>query len=162
MLSNGNLIGTLQYHFHANPELKQKCLTDAKAKIHNNLENRVFDVFPLLIERSKFLLFVDRFNEILQQPTPKVVRHFEMDIIEIACDELLDKQGKIKSQLINLLEWNELTSKIDNYHAVCAFVGSLTASIVNESASVENNNEFAAIASYINPNYGKWVLEIMR
>lgn len=162
MLSNTNLVETLQHHFDTNAELKQKCLMDAKAKINKNLENRVFDVFPLLIERSKFLPLVDRFNEILQQPTRRNIRNFEMDIIEMACDALLDKQGDIKSRLITYLEWNELTSKIDNYHAVCAFVGALTASIVNESASVEHNEVFAAVASYINPNYGKWVIESMR
>lgn len=162
MLSNTHLVEVLQHHFETNPELKQKCLNDAKSKINKNLENRVFDIFPLLIEQSKFLPFVDRFNKILQQPTEKMVRNFELEIIQIACDALLDKQGNIQSQLIKMLEWDELTSNIDNYNAVCAFVGALNASIVNESASVENNNKFTDVASYINRNYGKWVIEIMR
>jgi hypothetical protein len=164
MLSNTSLVETLKHHFDANPELKQECLMHAKAKIKKNLENRVFDEFPLLIERSKFLPLVDRFNEILKEPIEKNIQNFEIDIIKMACDALLDEKGRIESQLITYLEWNNLTltSKMDNYHAVCAFVGALTASVVNESASVENNEVFADVASYLNPNYGKWVIEVMR
>ncbi len=164
MLSNSNLEEILQHHFEADADLKQKCLVDAKNKITRNLANRVFDDFPLLLAPSKFLSLTDNFKTVLKQPTGKSVKDFERDLIQIACHALLDNQGKLKNCVINMLEWNELTSQIDNYNAVCAFVGAVNAHIVNESASLiqENNNKFTATASFINHNYGKWVLEIMR
>jgi len=163
MPKSNNLITILQSAFEADLELKAACISDSKNKINNNLSGRAFDKYPLLIEKSQFKLLIKRFNQLIDMPSRRLVREFEKEIINIACEELLDNKGKLKNQLIELLEWQELTAKIDNYRAVCGFVGVVTSCIAKEfSASTENDmHKFSATVSYINKNYNKWILEVM-
>jgi hypothetical protein len=164
MLNSTNLLEILHDHFKNDLTLKRKCLDGAKNKINRKLANRVFDEFPLLINQTNFQSLTDEFSQVLKKPTRKSVHNFEIHIINIACDQLLDQNGKIKSELIKFFEWNSLASPIDNYNVVSAFVGAVTASIVRESASViqEDNNTFSSTATHINKNYGKWILDVMR
>ncbi len=153
----------LQASFKAEPGLKQKCIDSSKSKINRNLGGRVFDEFPILIGRQHFLSLVNKFDLLLQNPSKRSVREFEKQIIQLACDELLDEKGGLKSQIVDLLGWQDVIAKIDNYKVVSAFVGSVTSYVARDSNKLTetDNHKFSSAVSYINKNYSNWTLEIL-
>jgi hypothetical protein len=63
---------------------------------------------------------------------------------------------------MRMLEWDG--PNINAYKAVCSFVGNMNQRIMEELTVTiaEHPDTFNSIMGLVNPNYGKWVLEVMR
>ena len=161
-----NLINILRFEFENNPQKMDQCLKDSHMKLKNQLTNRVFDTFPLLLPNPDFSLFKQFFKQILCSPTQNKMdlKQFEKDLAKIACEELLEANGVLKNDLIEMLKWPDYADKMDTYQLICAYVGVVNSYVTSELSSDINEKQdtFTTIMQFVNPNYGKWVLEVMR
>lgn len=111
------------------PLIKETRIASSREKIQKELVTRIFDDFPTLVARQVFDSREGEFRNIFAnivernygqtEENFKLFKHgdktalkqWEEEIIEIACYELLDDQGKIKSDIVRLLEWEDLLDK---------------------------------------------------
>ena len=158
------LIEILEEEFKTHPDNMKVCIAYSQEKIRSGDANRVFDKFPCLVEPNEFAALVESYKEILASPCKNKIRNFEKQIAKTGCLELLERDGKIKDSILELLHWKETTPAIDNYHVISAYVGAMNACLAsnNEQLFFQNKAAFSAMMNYVNPNYGHWVLETMR
>ena len=163
MTKNYSLIKRLQAKFSEDSQLREKCVRESKNSITHNAANRVFDSFPVMLDESQLSTLLDAYQQLLKHSSKKEVRDFEKKIIKIACDELLDEKGNLSEELLEMIEWKECKDKINNYLAVCAFVGIVNITLTELSESVVKNNQYTylAMTKLVNENYSGWIREYM-
>jgi len=158
------LVARLQTQFEIDPKLKEKCISSCISAVKNNKANRLFDDFPPLVSKDDCAFFIDEYQKLLISGTKATVHALQKRLIKIACEELLDVNGKLKQELIALLGLQVHVSLIDNYQAVCAFVGMMNIYMTSESSLLvkDNQNTYLAMTKLINNSYGERIRESMR
>lgn len=169
-----SLIEQLKKYFE-DENIKSTCLTSSRLKINNRFANRVFDDFPNLLQTDDITFMKDSYEKILstlkfsskdltlRKTDQEKIMQWEKKFIFIACTELLNDQDQIKSELLDLLEWNDLKNKFTVSDIICAFVGTINQQTMNELKPVIENDLLAhgAICNFINPNYRRWVVDFL-
>ena len=158
------LLDRLKTTFDADSGLKLKCIKSGKNQLAAGKGNRVFDDFPIMLEGDLFSKLLLKYQELLKHSNRIDVQKFEMSIIKIACDELLDENGKPCQQLIDLLEWSEFPDKINNYLVISAFVGMINLALSAQSLEYVDQYQYTYLAftKLVNENYGQWIRDYMR
>lgn len=148
---------------------------------HPELATRIFDKFPCLLHKNELAELTNQFRDIFMEldsssisetedgvdlaleADKKNITAWEKKIADIAIAELLDENGTIKNELIELLEWqdfqNELRSPALICSIVCAYLGAINQVIIhNLSKELANRSDiFLAVCGYVNKNCRTWV-----
>lgn len=168
--SKKTVIDMIDSELKNHPEEMNSLITKSQKKLTSSSANRVFNDFPCLVPEVEFEKIIKEFDKLLNgNPCIRSIRSFEKKVIDLACNELLEKDGCIKKQVLKKLHWkqNQLPEKddyqMDNYTIVSAFVGTVHEWIVEKCHKEINKHTdtFPVIMNTVNPNYGKWILETM-
>lgn len=122
----------------SDPLLKTKCIESAQYKLAHQLSTRVFDEFPPLLppsmmnelsdELHSMLCEIDAFTNIneedylLPKDEQRVVNQSIKALARTGIEQLLDTDGKIKQELIDLLQWHPYKNTLNSCDILCAFV----------------------------------------
>jgi hypothetical protein len=145
-----------------------------KKAYDRDLLTRAFDDCPFSIisdeeaeelqTRFKYLLLNIHVNdeiEIINDHDKKKLMHWELTIIDMAINNLLDPSGVIKAELLTMLDCQETFTAQQVIELICAYVGRVNHQIIMQCLEYiqENNkqNTYLSLCNYINKNYGKWV-----
>ncbi|VVC77198.1 hypothetical protein AQUSIP_25250 [Aquicella siphonis] len=163
-----------------NPEVMTLCRQSSQAKIRSRIVSRVFDEFPSLVTPEELDTLSDQFQQIFSeirtvrlsdngihldsQDDKTRLRLWESAIADKARRELLDDQGKIKKEIVVLLDWEKYLDQIDNCSLICAFVGAVNHfAILRFADQIEKQKEkFTAACDYVNSNYRGWIQDVMK
>jgi len=174
-----------------NPEVKKTCIESSLQKIKAGLVTRAFDDYPNLMAMDELLSITDNFEsllkhiakvndthgkmELVNNHDKRVFEAWEKNIITHACVELLDEHGKIKSEIVELLEWKDCVNKINVFQLISAYVGAInhaTMLLANKKSTsellqVNKTNEIelmkhAAVTDYINKNIYAWIINVTK
>ena len=174
-----------------NPEVKKTCIESSLQKIKAGLVTRAFDDYPNLMAMDELLSITDNFESLLKHIVQVNDTHgkmelannhdkrafeaWEKNIITHACVELLDEHGKIKSEIVELLEWKDCVNKINVIQLISAYVGAInhaTMLLANKKSTsellqVNKTNEIelmkhAAVTDYINKNIYAWIINVTK
>jgi hypothetical protein len=173
------LLPTLQDAF-INPTLKASCLASSKEQLqkgtNNNSGYRAFDTFPPLLPQTELDALMNEIRIILQHiqyniknnkgfylltlDNQNAIAHLQKRVIKIACDELLNTDGKIKSEIINLLEWDSIKSNIH----IDDIIGSYTNMVLHNplylgTLSENEKNALNSFYLYSTAHSGEWIDE---
>ena len=166
--SRSSLIELLK---NANAEtIKKLQLSKYKLTSHES-RNRIFDDFPNVLLPDDMAKITHSFNKIaskimnvitvengfdLNNTDKGQIYYWIKDLIELACDELLDASGNIKSDLINKLDWKNNLSPTEIFDIVCAYVGNLSQTIIL-AETYQNPLISPTICHYVSKNYSAWI-----
>lgn len=174
-----------------NPEVKKKCIESSLQKIKAGLVTRAFDDYPNLMAMDELLSIADNFEsllkhiakvndthgkmELVNNHDKRVFEAWEKNIITHACVELLDEHGKIKNEIVELLEWKDCVNKINVLQLISAYVGAINHATMlmankksaSELLQVNKTNEIelmkhAAVTDYINKNIYAWIIDVTK
>lgn len=162
------------------PEVKKKCLESSLMRIRQGITTRAFDDFPSLLTQSELTDIAHDFQIIFEQITNVhetdngillgnlidqiSVQNWEKIIAIKACKELLDNEGKVKSEIVDLLGWEKYIGQVNNCDVVCAYVAAVNHLAMLNLVSLiqENQMKFTAVCDYVNSNYRGWIKEVMQ
>lgn len=175
--SRQTFIETLRREFE-DADVKTKRIQSSLLKISQGEVTRMFDDYPSLSQDELITIsqnFKTIFAKIEKIDTAgdkiqladmidkTALTDWEKNIAVIACDELLDSNGKIKSEIIALFGWEKHINEINNSDLVCAYVGAINhLAMSNLDGLIEENlTRYTAVCNYVNPNYRSWIKEVM-
>jgi hypothetical protein len=176
--SRKSFIDILKHEF-THPEVKKICIESSVQKIKSGYVTRAFDDFPYLLDVDILSSITDDFKSLFKEITridtsneihlanPHDKRAFEAwekNIITHACVELVDKNGKVNSELVTLLSWEDYINKIYVINLISAYVGAINhAAMSNLSKTIENElTKFTAVTQFINANNHAWIIEVTK
>lgn len=146
-MSSNRLITLLKRNF-TDLAIAKKCRESSKIKIEHNDCSRIFDGFPIkLFDEHDYHLekFADKLNKIFTQmhenaiygeeihPISDNIDRWITQIAKLGRAELLDSDNYIKTEIIDLLEWNKLCLQIDTRQLICAYISMALPQIIQHS-----------------------------
>lgn len=157
--------------------IKNKCIEASREKILKGQADRAFDSFPHLTPNSELKILFNEFTKTLSRIRPN--KHYtlndneklnisalERSIVRKACFELLDSDGQLKDELLQLLGWDDLKNKLDASVLVYAFVSAIHQQLTEnlfKSGSIKKYGEaYKTLYHFVNPNFTKWIIEEMK
>lgn len=144
---------------------------------------RIFDKFPFLLSEISLEVFkkitssvrlVENEDMIIEQDSQQALESFVRKLIKDAIVDLLNEQGMIKAELMQLLGWNR------NIHMdqqkICGIISAYVAHSVHKLNKKTSNqlgndngnkqaiefdsvNKSASALNFINKNFKKWILD---
>jgi hypothetical protein len=162
----------------------EKMTSLSERKLENSgLRKRIFDDCPSFLTLTDVQNLSSMFENIvsmlkpskteygyqLTNPTDQnLIRNLEKIIIEIAHKDLLNKNGSIKSEILQILNWNKKLTNDVIIDVICAYVSTVNQDIIfhlnqnSKSFSEMNNNSLNAVFDFINANYNSWIKEELK
>lgn len=176
-----SLIAVLEKHFE-DPVIKAKCQRLAKERIQHNIQNRLFDDFPPLVSEEitqvvsqefismvhHIILFNKYDEEKLNEDEKKKFQRWVEGLTQVAYEQLLDSQGKIKDELLKLLGIEAYKDQLKNNQIVHAFIGNTTGVAVETNKldvyeiGLSNAHPMSMINLMVNRNYRIWCDNVLK
>jgi hypothetical protein len=146
--------------FKQNPLVQKKCLESSQKWIAQKIMTRIFDDFPCLASPADFDSYRKNFVAFISTSgDEKAVQQYMTAIIKTGCEELLDKKGKLKDEICQLLGWKEMAGKIENSDLVSAYASAVNMLIIDREIETTRKNEenFLALTTLVNLNFHTWM-----
>lgn len=161
------------------PSKKKLCQDESRRAIANQNINRIFDYFECLAPDEIIKEYAEEYFKISKSITKtrnqegeplalelnqiNATNNLLRKIIKTGIFELLDKPNHIREDLVNILNWHDITDQIDQVDLLCAFTGAIFQIIYDKyRANIEENNQTCAcIEMHINKEYKKLIIAVL-
>lgn len=142
-------------------KIKNTCLDSCKSNLENNVCNRIFDNFPTLTTENEMNDLVNQFEAILKNPSMKALETWQKAILKNAMFDLIEKNGKVKPEIIKVFELQNYTKKLDGREIISAYVGAINMLVLNQlSHQLESySSTFLVVCDAVNKNISDWIIE---
>lgn len=174
--NNLNFLNILKNHF---VDIYTKINYQAKFKklYEHDLLTRAFDDLPFsIISDIETTRLQNRFKQLLEikinhemeisDQDKKAIMNWELIIIEMAVNNLLDASHGIKPEILDLFECQAPFTPKQIIELICAYVGRVNHQIIMLSADLiqdsDRNHTFTSMCNFINKNYGHWVADFLK
>lgn len=175
--SSASMLTILSDKFKDNA-LATKCKTHGRQKIMRGETSRALDFLPEIIIEPDLKRLSQLFRTLLldisaqidnDAPTPTTLDeydHIELFIKNIAakgCSELLNSDGSVRSDFLQLMGWRDLRNKIDVLELISAYVSTIYAQLGNQNVSYVFNHQqaYASLTNYLNKNQHCWIDDVL-
>lgn len=142
--------------------------------------SRIFDSFPSLLPKEKTESLTKQFRKILAEIYPncgsngvslqykedkKSISSWTKEIASIGIKEILDSNGHIKMQLIELLGWDDFKTQLGRSELtlsiLCGYISAINQEIMKNSENEITQHKYAylGLCDCLNKNIRQWVID---
>jgi len=158
-------------------DVKKRCTNVSTEMLRQNIATRAFDEFPCLLSHDTLNVYCKNFIDIVEaiisfndeftltaEQDKKAIKKYIKTIAEIACTDLLDEKGQVKTEIIALLGWQEYERTLKSRDIVSAFIGAVNMQVIKQLSAFVQNKEsaFLCFVNFVNKNYHGWVKETLK
>ncbi|MDX1901217.1 MAG: hypothetical protein SFW66_04315 [Gammaproteobacteria bacterium] len=109
-----------------------------------------------------YCLYDDEHEPYLQKSDVEYIKIWLKKIIDLGCNELLDSNGLIKKELIEILAWDDLINEKNSAAILCAYVSNILQDVISALYKSTSDDKMKAVMICITQHYSSCATEALK